>query len=174
MYRVFLQQQKLIVVESTEREFRQKYPGSYELIQSIADYDNVDKVIERLKKDYRANEIIKDIQEKKRWGLKYFTEAIRAKWLAARIGKPRPATSNAKVSAKMKGKSNFEGQRHKSITKIIISTKRHGKPTITEGQKWCHHPETGQEFRKKTLPEGFKWGRSPEFKDYINGTKTYL
>lgn len=174
MYRVFLQQQNLIVVECTEREFRQKYPGSYELIQSIAEYDNIDKVVANLSRNYKFNNVIKDYAEQKRWGWKYFTEAIRRKCIEGRIGKPRPAASNAKVSAKMKGKSNFEGKQHHPITKVTIASKRFGKPTLTKGQRWCHHPETGKELRTTTLPEGFKWGRSPEFKDYINGTRNYL
>ena len=174
MYRVFLQQRKLIVVEFTEKEFRQKYPGSYELIQAIGDYHNLDKALERLQRDYKAVEVVRDFAEKKRWGWRYFTEAIRRKCIEARIGKPRPAESNAKVSATMKGKSNFEGKQHHPITKITIASKRFGKSTIAEGQKWCHHPETGQEFRKAKLPPGFKWGRSPEFKDYINGQRSYL
>jgi hypothetical protein len=173
MYRVFLQQRKLIVVESTEKEFRQKYPGPYELVQAVAEYDNLVKVIERLKKDYRAEEVINDYQELKRWGWKYFTEEIKKKWLEAKIGKPRPKESNAKVSAKMKGKSNFEGRRHKELTKIMIASHRYGKPSIQKGQRWCHHPETGAELRcfEEQKPTSFRWGRSPEFKDYINSTK---
>lgn len=176
MYRVFLQSRKLIVVESTEREFRQKYPGSYELIQSVAEYDNLNKVIERLQKDYKAEEVIRDYQELKRWGWKYFTEEIRKKCIAARIGKPRPEESNKKVSATMKGKSNFEGRRHKQLTKIMIASSRFGKSSIKEGQRWCHHPETGKELRcfENQIPEGFKLGRSPEFKDYISGNRNYL
>lgn len=174
MYRVFLQSRKLIVVDCTEKEFRQKYPGSYELIQTIGDYDNIDKVVERLTRDYRTQETIKDYAEKKRWGWKYFTEAIRRKCIEARIGKPRPVESNEKVSATMRGKSNFEGKKHHPITKIVIASKRQGKNTLAEGQKWCHHPETGKELRKTKLPPGFKWGRSPEFKDYISGKRTYL
>lgn len=176
MYRVFLQQCKLIVVETTEKEFKQKYPGSYELIQSVAEYDNIVKVIERLQKDYKVIEVIKDYQEKKRWGLKYFSDVIKAKWLAARIGKPRPLASNAKASATMRGKSNFEGKRHKQLTKIMIASSRYGKPSLKKGQRWCHHPETGKELRcfEREIPEGFKLGRSPEFKDYINGTRSYL
>ena len=176
MYRVFLQQCKLIVVETTEKEFKQKYPGSYELIQSVAEYDNIVKVIERLQKDYKVIEVIKDYQEKKRWGLKYFSDVIKAKWLAARIGKPRPLASNAKASVTMRGKSNFEGKRHKQLTKIMIASSRYGKPSLKKGQRWCHHPETGKELRcfEREIPEGFKLGRSPEFKDYINGTRSYL
>lgn len=173
MYRVFLQSRKLIVVECTEREFRQKYPGSYELIQSIAEYDNLEKVIPRLQKDYRAEDVVRDYQELKRWGLKYFTEAIREKWLAARTGKPRPVESNAKVSAKMRGKSNFEGKRHNNMTKIIIASKRVGNSTLKEGQRWCHHPTTGKELRclPTNKPQGFEWGRSPEIKDYFKPIK---
>jgi hypothetical protein len=172
MYRIFLQSNKLIVVETTEKEFRQKYPGSYELIQSIAEYDNLEKVITRLQKDYRVSEVIKDYAEQKRWGWKYFTEEIKRRCIEARIGKPRPAESNAKVSAKMKGKSNFEGRQHRTMTKIVLASKRYGKATI-KGQKWCHHPETGKELRcfYEDLPAGFRWGRSPEVRDYLKPTK---
>jgi len=174
MYRVFLQSKRLIVVESTEREFRQKYPGAYELIQAVAEYDNLEKVIARLQKDYKAEEVVRDYAELKRWGWKYFTEEIRRKCIEARIGKPRPTESNAKTSATMKGKSNFEGRRHDKMTKIMIASKRMGKSTLN-GQKWCHHPETGQELRchEDKIPLGFKLGRSPEFKDYIKGQRFY-
>lgn len=168
MYRVFLQSRKLIVVETTEREFRQKYPGSYELIQAVADYDNLENVIVRLQKDYKAIEVIRDFATLKRWGVKYFTEAIRAKWLAAKFGKPRPEESNKKVSAKMKGKSNFEGRQHSKMSKIMIASKRYGKSTLS-GQKWCHHPLSGKELRcfEQDKPQGFVWGRSPEIRDYF-------
>ena len=173
MYRVFLQQHKLIVVESTEREFRQKYPGSYELIQSVAEYDNLEKVIVRLQKDYKAEEVIKDYAELKRWGWKYFTDEIKRKCIEARLGKPRPAASNAKVSATMRGKSNFEGKRHAKMTKIMIAASRMGKSSIPEGMRWCHHPVTGKELRcfPEDKPLDYKWGRSPEFKDYINAKR---
>lgn len=173
MYRVFLQSRKLIVVETSEREFKQKYPGSYELIQAVAEYDNLDKVIQRLQKDYRTEEVIRDYQELKRWGVKYFTEAVRAKWLASKFGKPRPAESNAKVSAKMKGKSNFEGKQHANMTKIMIASSRVGKRTIKEGQRWCHHPESGKELRchSSQKPRDFVWGRSPEIRDYFKPAK---
>lgn len=173
MYRVFLQSKKLIIVETTEKEFRQNYPGPYELIQSIAEYDNLEKVIPRLQKDYRAEEVIRDYQEIERWGWKYFTEEIRRKCIEARIGKPRPSDSNAKVSAKMRGKSNFEGRRHNSMSKILIASKRYGKSTIAEGQRWCHHPVTGKELRCKEdeMPQGFVLGRSPEVRDYLRPIK---
>lgn len=168
MYRVFLQSRRLIVVETTEKEFRQKYPGPYELIQAVADYDNLEKVIIRLQKDYKAIEVLRDYATLKRWGVKYFTEAIRAKWLAAKTGKPRPEESNAKVSAKMRGKSNFEGRRHSKLSKIMIASKRYGKSTL-QGQKWCHHPLSGKELRcfESEKPHDFVWGRSPEIKDYM-------
>lgn len=174
MYRVFLQSKRLIVVESTEKEFRQKYPGQYELIQSVAEYDNLEKVIARLTKDYKAEDVVRDYATLKRWGWKYFTEEIRRRCIEARIGKPRPAESNAKVSATMKGKSNFEGRRHSQLSKIMIASSRFGKSNIKPGQRWCHHPLTGKELRcyEDQRPAGFKWGRSPEFKDYIKSTKS--
>lgn len=168
MYRVFLQSRKLIVVETTEREFRQKYPGPYELIQAVAEYDNLEKVIERLQKDYKPQEVIRDYAEQKRWGWKYFTEEVRRKCIEARIGKPRPKESNAKVSARMRGKSNFEGRRHDPMAKIMIASKRYGNSTIN-GQRWCHHPESGKELRcfENDKPADYKWGRSPEIRDYL-------
>jgi hypothetical protein len=168
MYRVFLQSKSLIVVETTEKEFRQNYPGSYELIQAVAEYDNIEKVVARLQKDYRVQHVIHDYAQKKRWGWKYFTDEVKRRCIEARIGKPRPAESNAKVSAKMKGTSNFQGRRHQRMTKIMIASKRYGNSTI-KGQRWCHHPETGKELRRfeEDLPTGFRWGRSPEVKDYL-------
>jgi hypothetical protein len=74
----------------------------------------------------------------------------------------------------MKGKSNFEGRRHNPITKIMIASSRLGKSNIQKGQRWCHHPESGKELRcfEDQKPAGFRWGRSPEFKDYINSSKS--
>ena len=173
MYRVFLQSKKLIIVETTEKEFRQKYPGSYELIQSIAEYDNLEKIIPRLQKDYKAEEVVRDYAAIERWGIKYFTEEIKRKWRESLIGRDRPKESNAKVSAKMKGKSNFEGRRHSDMSKILIASKRYGKSTIKEGQRWCHHPITGKELRcnESEIPQGFVLGRSPEVRDYLRPTK---
>jgi hypothetical protein len=81
-----------------------------------------------------------------------------------------------KISRAMKGKSNFEGRRHNQITKIMIASSRFGKSNIQKGQRWCHHPESGKELRcfEHEIPEGFKLGRSPEFKDYINGKRSYI
>ena len=76
MYRSFLQNNSIIVAESTEKEFRQKYPGSYELIGSIAEYDNIEKVLARLKRDYRVTNVVNDFQTLRRFGWKYFTEEL--------------------------------------------------------------------------------------------------
>ena len=179
MYRFFLQKNSIIVTESTEREFRQSYPGSYELISSIAEYDNIEKVLSRLQRDYRAQEVIKDFQQLTRTGWKYLTDEQKAKSREssrkAKVGKARPKESNAKTSATMKGKSNFKGKRHSKLTKMMIATTRYGKNPIGS-LKWCHHPYTGKELRclEHAIPEGFVLGRSPEFKDYIAGKGAFI
>lgn len=176
MYRFFLQNNSIIVAESTEKEFRQKYPGSYELVGSIAEYDNIEKVLSRLKKDYRVTNVINDFQTLRRFGWKYFTEELqsylREAFRKAKLGKPRPLSSNQKTSRTMKGKSNFQGKRHTPMTKIMIASSRYGRNPVKD-MRWFHEPYSGKEIRCSELdvPPGFVLGRSPEFKDYIKTRK---
>lgn len=65
-----------------------------------------------------------------------------------------------KISATMKGHSNFEGHKHTHATKIQIGWSMEGHKNA-EGTKWTTDKNTGKEHRvRHGLPRGNRWGRS--------------
>lgn len=84
----------------------------------------------------------------------------------------RPSSVKKKISASMKGKSNFEGQKHTSLGKKHISIGR-GDYDPIKGKKWYVNKRTGKTWRKDRNPTEtlYKHGRIAEFREFI---KDYL
>lgn len=181
MYRLFHQKQSIIITEATEKEFRSKYPGPYELVRAVSDCSNIDAVVTQLQKIYKTNRVVRDYKiprklaiETRRAIMKNWTPEQKQRHL--RTSKPRGARAGdklseqtkAKISNTMKGKSNFEGKKHHITSKVLIAVSRYGKTPLEEGQNWCHHPSTGEELRciEAEKPQDYKWGRCPGMLDY--------
>lgn len=96
----------------------------------------------------------------------------RIKLSVAKKGKPRPSSVKKRISQSMKGKSNFEGQKHTSKGKENISIGR-GDYDPIKGKKWYVNKRTGKTWRKDRNPTEtlYKHGRIAEFREFI---KDYL
>lgn len=169
--RIFLQNKKLVVTKKTEKEFREHFGKQYELVQTLKDETNAELSAQKLTSFYRGCEIVFDGLMKKKWGWRYFTEElkefVRQRLRETKIGVKRDQATKLKISFARRGKGNFRGKKHNTITKLVIAEKRIGKSRVT-GLRWAHEPYSGKEIRTLTLPDGYYWGRSPEFKDWIH------
>ncbi len=174
MFRVFLLKNQLVVYDKSEKEFKAKYGSGYEQITIIKDYDNIDPVIEKLAKTYRA-EIVRDYKIKMKWGWAFWSDELKKEIVKKRSESLKSYVKTeqhrAKLAAKAKKYRHFAGKEHTEQTKAQISFKKKGMKSHLKGTKWMYNPDTGEEKMGKELIEGFFWGRSPEAKDYIKNTR---
>lgn len=152
---------------------RKKYGIRYEILTSIKDKDSIEVIKERLKRSYSQFEFIESFTKPKH----IFTDEQRRKMSESKLGKPRDEKTRAKISAGLKGRSNFQGKRHSPETKARMAEKKLGNDHAKD-LLWAHNPRGDQETRVKELkdiPPGFSKGRdyySTEpglyyFKEYV-------
>lgn len=91
---------------------------------------------------------------------KRFGETHRLKLARAKRGKSLSPETKAKISASMKGTSNFEGKKHSKADKVKIGIAR-GSDDRIDGKKWIARDDN-KTFRKYSLPDKskYKYGRS--------------
>lgn len=170
MYRVFLLKSQLIVFDKPEKEFKAKYGTGYEQVSIIKDYDNIDAVLEKLTRTYRA-EVVRDYRIKVEWGWSYWSDEMKQDIIRKRSESLKKYVKTdehrAKISHKAKKYKNFAGKKHSEDTKRKMSFKKKGIPSATKGMKWMYNPDTGEEKLGKELLEGYFWGRSPELEDWL-------
>lgn len=171
MINVYLRDRTLIAHDKGDKLFTTDHGRGWEKVAVIKDSVNYEPVIERLKKQYNAAEVVKECTTRARWGWKYFTPEEKAKLVeasrAANTGKIVSTDTKTKMANAKRGKaSNALGSRKSVMSKALVSIARMGNSTVT-GLTWCHCPTTGKEGRKRELPDGWRWGRSPEVKDYL-------
>ena len=173
MINVYLRESTLVAHDKGDKLFLTAYGRGWEKVSVIKDSRNYDRVIDRLKAQYKATDVIKECVTANKIGWHYMTEEQKMKTIAAikaaNTGRARTDAVKAKISATMKGKvSNSKGHVKSSLSKRMIAVARIGKDPI-KGKKWAHCPLTGSEKRlyEGDLPEGWKWGRTPELKDWL-------
>lgn len=66
-------------------------------------------------------------------------------------GKSKPESVKKKISDEMKGKSNFEGEKHTNATKKEIGRERGSRDPI-KNKKWNVNKFTGETIRKEHRP----------------------
>jgi hypothetical protein len=89
------------------------------------------------------------------------SEETRRKMSEAKMGKPRDKATKLKISAGLKGKSNFQGKKHSADTKDVMAEKKLGNQH-TKYSYWAYDPKTDKETRVKdrnNLPPGYTLGR---------------
>lgn len=169
MFRVFITNNKLIVFDKTEKEFRQKYGNNFEQVTIVKEESNIDSVCEKLSRQYKA-EVIKDYHIKKKLGWKYWSDDLKQQISTnisialKRYKKTKEHVEN--MSKSRMGKAKFKGKKHSAHSKMLISFAKKGQDSI-KGRKWMHNPYSGKEKRGYELEEGMIWGRSPEAADHI-------
>lgn len=170
MYRIFLYKKDFVITDLSERDFKQKYVGTYEQIGVFKELDNLELAIDKLIKTYKPSDIIHDYHVKKKWGWKYFTEEQREdyrKRISESLKKYKKTEEHKRnLSIACRNQKNFKGKKHTSATKARISFARRGVNPI-KGRRWMHNPTTGEEKRAFELHPGMVWGRSPEIVDYL-------
>jgi len=161
MYFFYLTKDSIIITEERLK---------HEQIQSTKDYDNIDKIVDQLKRTYKDCSIDRRVKVKRQFGWKYWSDETKEKSRKAisrsLTGLLKSEEHKRAISLARKGKGNFTGKKHTDYTKALLSHARRGKDPI-KGKRWCHNPLTGEERRLYELIEGFTWGRSPEIKDYF-------
>jgi hypothetical protein len=89
------------------------------------------------------------------------SEETRRKMSEAKMGKPRDEATRLKISAGLKGRSNFQGKKHSDNTKDAMAEKKLGNQH-TKDSYWAYDPKTDKETRvrdRNNLPPGYTLGR---------------
>jgi hypothetical protein len=149
---------KLIVVTDLPVEkVEKKYGHRYELLNSIKDNSAVDIIKTRLLRSYGKYEFVEWYQ----YVRKPISEESKRKMSEAKMGKPRDEATRQKISAGLKGRSNFQGKRHTADTKDVMAEKKLGNQH-TKDSYWAYDPKSDKETRVKdrnNLPPGYTLGR---------------
>jgi hypothetical protein len=147
----------IIISDRPSDKVKAKFGHRYEILTSIRERDSVAVVLPRVMRNYPGFQTIEWYAVVR----KPISDEARARMIASKIGKPRPASSNAKTSATMKGRSNFRGKKHRDESKDAIAAKMLGNDN-SAGLIWCHDPVTGEETRVADwtmIPSGWIAGR---------------
>lgn len=159
MYNFFLynKDSKIVISNQAIDKVKTKFGLSYEIINTVKEKDSIDVVKQRTIRSYPKCKFIKYYH--KTWTLSTETKKKMAK---AKKGKKWDQATKDKISATMKGKSNFQGKKHSEASKRKTSMSMLGKQQ-TKGKTWIYNPITDQEKRiddrHKMIP-GFRLGRS--------------
>jgi hypothetical protein len=147
----------ILISDQPVDKVRIKYGYRYELLNSIRDKSAVDTVKTRLERSYSKYEFVEWYQ----YVRKPISDEAKRKMSEAKIGKPRDEITRKKISAGLKGRSNFQGKRHTADTKDVMAVKKLGNQH-TKDSYWAYDPRSEKETRVKNrnvLPTGYQLGR---------------
>ena len=158
MYNFFLfnKDNKIVISNHTIDKVKTKFGINYEIINSVKEKESIDIVKQRTIRSYPRCKFVNYFH--KTWTLSTETKKKMSK---AKKGKKWDEATKAKISATMKGKSNFEGKRHTEASKLKTSRSMKGKQQVKD-LKWIYSPKLDIERRiHKSLktPENFIDGR---------------
>jgi hypothetical protein len=147
----------ILISDQPVDKVRAKYGYRYELLNSIRDNSAIDIIKTRLLRRYSKYEIIEWYQIVR----KPMSEETKRKMSEAKMGKPRDEATKLKISAGLKGRSNFQGKRHTADTKDVMAEKKLGNQH-TKDSYWAYDPRLDKETRirdRNSLPPGYQLGR---------------
>lgn len=156
MITLFLHGTTIIATSKTAREARSMWKN-IEQIDVVADIANVDTKLEKICKQYRTDDVIRDYKIKIK---RIFTAKWRAKLSKAAKKRKWDQQTKDKISQSMKGKRNHRCK-HSPDTKMIIGEAMRGN-TSALGLQWCYDPVTLKQRRVKEVPFGMVTGRPPK------------
>lgn len=136
---------------------KNKFGLGYEIINTVKEKQSVDVIKQRTIRSYPNCKFIKYYH--KTWTLSSETKRKMSK---AKKGKKVSEEVKAKISLKMKGKSNFEGKTHSEVSRRKTSMSSRNNKKV-KGTFWIYSPSLNQEKRIRSLkemPEGFILGRN--------------
>ena len=159
MYNFFLynKDNKIVISNHTIDKVKSKFGLGYEIINSVKEKESIDVIKQRTLRSYPKCKFVKYYH--KTWTLCTETKKKMSK---AKKGKKWDQATKDKISATMKGKSNFEGKKHREESKLKTSLAMRGKQLVKD-TKWIYNPILDQERRIKRNamnPENFINGRS--------------
>ena len=174
MYKVFLCNDKLILFDKTDKDFREKYGKNFEQVTIIKDHKNIDAVMEKLSRQYQK-EVVKDTTKRPWWGWYNLDEEgqkeVNRKRAESLKKYVKTEEHRANLSKTAKKYRHFKGKKHSEEFKARLSQRKKGVSSPTKGMKWMYDPDTGLETLGHELKEGHFWGRKPEFSDNDLGRK---
>lgn len=165
MFRIYLTNNRIVIYDKSEKEFRQQYGTIFEQVGIVKDYDNIEPAAKKLQVQYRAEDIVHDYKKKRIGVLTMLSPEKKAEVIEAiREGNKRYKRTPEhckNISLAKKGRAFFAGKKHSQKTRSMISQRRKGVP-INTGRKWYHNPSTGEERLVLEPIEGWYPGRCPE------------
>lgn len=153
----FNQEKIILVSDLPVDKIKKKYGIRYEILTSIKERDSIVIIKERLKRSYSQFEFIEAFTKAKHT----LTDEQRQKISASKLGKPRDEATRAKISAGLKGRSNFQGKQHSPETRARMAEKKLGNDHAKD-LHWAHDPRSDTEVRVKEIkdiPQGYSKGR---------------
>jgi hypothetical protein len=165
MYKLFFCDKRIVIYDRPDKEFKAKYGSSFEQVAVCKDDSALTIIADKMKRQYKAIDVVYDCHIKRKWGWKYFTdeqkEAYRVVMRQKKLGKPLSDHQKKRISEGKTGKrGNHTGKSHNENTKAVMSLRKLGHKSNT-GRRWCHDPVNGEERMAFELPIGFVWGRNP-------------
>ena len=148
---------KLIVSDLPLEKIKEKFGYKFERVTSVNDKNSVSFVMSRIIRNFPGYSIEEHYQKVN----KPLTDEQRQKISTSKLGKPRPPEVRARISAALKGRSNFQGKTHTEETRSKMAAAKMGN-THTKGTVWAHNPRSDEEVRVKDLkeiPVGYSKGR---------------
>ena len=147
----------ILISDHPVDKVRIKYGYRYELLNSVKDSSAIDVIKTRLLRNYSKYEFVEWYQIVR----KPMSDETKRKMSEAKMGKPRDETTRQKISAGLKGRSNFQGKRHTADTKDVMAEKKIGNQH-TKDSYWAYDPKSEKETRvrdRNILPTGYQLGR---------------
>lgn len=169
MYSIIEERTKIIIFSGTDREYRSE-GGRGELLMICKTKLEVKQKTRKMNKPIDCPfPLHLTRQDMFRLGLidKPFDEKTLRKMSEAKLGNKNPnygglkESTKQKMSAVRKGKSGFQGKKHRLESKLKTSQSMKGKRNLL-GWIWCHNG-LDEERRVKVIPPGWYRGRIPGF-----------
>jgi len=147
----------ILISDQPVDKVRAKYGHRYELLNSVRDNSAVDIIKTRLQRSYGMYKFVEWYQIIR----KPMSDETKRKMSEAKMGKPRDEATRQKISAGLKGRSNFQGKKHTEETKDVMAEKKLGNQH-TKDSYWAYNPKSEEETRvrdRNNLPPGYHLGR---------------
>ena len=147
----------ILISDQPVDKVRAKYGHRYELLNSIKDNSAVEVIKTRLQRSYGMYKFVEWNQSVR----KPMSDETKRKMSESKMGKPRDEATRQKISAGLKGRSNFQGKKHTADTKDVMAEKKLGNQH-TKDSYWAYDSRSDKETRvrdRNNLPPGYQLGR---------------
>jgi len=153
----FQKDNKIVISDLARDKIKSNYGLNFEIVNSVRDKESLELIKPRVLKSYPNVTFVEKFFAKR-----IFSEETKKRMALAKLNKPRANWVREKISNKMKGKSNFEGKKHKRESRMKTSLSMIGIENANRESTYIFNPTTNEERRVKdivNLPEGFRIGR---------------